>query len=422
MKENNLLFVTLLMLFSQVSVAQTNDKMPLEFFVGTWEQTLETTTFTRIPIVVCLTTQYAQDYTAMVNTTFKNAEVKAYYDSAIFGTKIDAASTKGMELRDKYQVREYPTWLFFSPDGKFLFKSAGAKSSEEFLYLGETAVRKNDELQQGGETPPPAFFTSFMEDKMQFQIGNRNPEFLYNYAYKLRDFHEPYQDVVDSYLNSDAFSATSTRDMQFILDFADDIYSEPFKRLLANKSFFTGIFKDKVDEKIKSTFRTATVNAGLSKKQTAFDQIMRMLTKANLTDNNEFGTELRLIFYGKTQNWMLFTQTVDAYIKTAPACDADLLHGASRQLAFGTDNKDLLQKAEVWMQKALETNIANYKYNETDGILLYKLNKKQKAIKELDAAIAKARKSGSNYMSTLKYKNLMVAETEIKEEDMGEND
>ncbi len=77
--------------------------------------------------------------------TFKDAATAAYYNSHFINYSIDMEKSEGVALAEKWNVNEYPTLLFFSPEGKLVKKQIGYINGKRLIDLGTkvlTAIEK----------------------------------------------------------------------------------------------------------------------------------------------------------------------------------------------------------------------------------------------------------------------------------------
>lgn len=78
----------------------------------------------------------------MDKVVFTNLEVKDFFNNHFVNAKYDAERGEGSIVAEKYQVSEYPTYLFLKDGSKLLIKQAGLLDSKSFLELGILAIQK----------------------------------------------------------------------------------------------------------------------------------------------------------------------------------------------------------------------------------------------------------------------------------------
>ncbi|MBK6890658.1 MAG: thioredoxin fold domain-containing protein [Sphingobacteriales bacterium] len=122
----------------------------------------------------------------MEKTAFKDKNVFDYCNSNFINFEINTRKGKGIEVNKLYNVQLHPTFLFFDNKGNELHKMVGVFSPEEFYRQAYNALLSNKNL------------TNY---KRLYNIGNRQPDFLFDYVYMLRNANELDSTVVNQYLD-----------------------------------------------------------------------------------------------------------------------------------------------------------------------------------------------------------------------------
>jgi len=114
----------------------------IQFFKGTWAEALEKSKAENKPIFVDVYTTWCGPCKWMSKYTFTDDEVAKFYNEKFICVKADAERGEGITLARKYKVRAYPTLLFVKNDGSTILKTEGARSSEQFIQLGNKVLGK----------------------------------------------------------------------------------------------------------------------------------------------------------------------------------------------------------------------------------------------------------------------------------------
>lgn len=409
-----LYFFSLYFLLSEPTFSQSfSEKRGIEFTELDWTQTKELAQSIKRPILMVVYKPYSTEYKTMNNTTFADVEVGAFYESNFVSNKLNVHTPEGMKFMSEYKLSQYPALLYFTPDGKMVQKDAGIKSADELISLGQSVLAK---VPNNRDNTIPSIYTNFLEKKLQYNNGSRSPRFLYDYAYDLKKLNETYVEVVDDFLNSSDFKTSqSIRDnMQFVFDFADELDTKAFDIMLRNKQQYIGVFgKDEVNAKILGAVRSKVILSAFDQNKKAFEDALQYITKAAIPNSEESIFTFKLLYYKETNNLLSYVQAVTNYCNTQIKPNPDILNTAARDLAVKTNNKEDLEKALQWASKTLDISNSHFEYNETIALIFYKLGKKSKAIKELDTAIEKARKSGGDYSNSLQLQEIIRADKAI---------
>lgn len=131
------------MLFIQASTpkATENAATGIAFFKGTWAEALAESAKTGKPIFADIYAVWCGPCKMMSNYVFTNEEVGAFYNENFVCVKVDAERGEGISIARRYAVQGYPTLLYVDKDGKVLLKTAGGRSSKDFIDLGDKVLK-----------------------------------------------------------------------------------------------------------------------------------------------------------------------------------------------------------------------------------------------------------------------------------------
>ncbi|MGB1241793.1 MAG: thioredoxin fold domain-containing protein [Chitinophagales bacterium] len=373
----------------------------LDFLVG-WEQACQMVDAMERPMFVYIYMDYKPECTQMSNQVFVDQRVKDFYKGEFVNLKINLHTKKGTYLKQKFQLRDFPALLYFDQKKKLITQDGGFKSVNEFVRIGKYALKSNDHISIAGVIPP--LYTNYIEKKMQYENGVRNIKFLYDLAYELRKFNEPFLPVVSEYIEMEGVeNLTKDRHLNFIYDFANEINSEPFDILLKQKQQYIDFLgEDVIDKRIKKTIRSAVIIAARYQNWEAFEQIKRTIERADISNQKNFEFLMLSVYHENNNNWTDFTKLIERYTLENPNIEASILNDLAWRYVVNIDDKSKIQKALSWSEKAIEKDSNEFKYRETYAALLYATGKKAKALKEAETAIIIARKFDLDYSTTLK--------------------
>ena len=132
---------------SHVIFAQTiekQDMMPvaekISFITGTWEQVAALAKKNGKYIFVDTYTAWCSPCRQLKNVTFKDREAAAFFNGNFINYTVDMEKGEGVELAEKWDVTEYPTLLFFTPEGKMVMKQIGYVNGKQLIEFGKQAL------------------------------------------------------------------------------------------------------------------------------------------------------------------------------------------------------------------------------------------------------------------------------------------
>jgi len=148
-----LLIIGFFYVFNNTSNAQdTNQDLHFQT-TNSWSQALNLAKKQRKMVFVDCYTTWCGPCKEMDETAFKDPGIKRFLDSAFISIRVQMDSTKhdsknirawygvSRKMRQEYQVNEFPSFLFFSADGKIVHRWSGLLSSHDFLTVARDATQ-----------------------------------------------------------------------------------------------------------------------------------------------------------------------------------------------------------------------------------------------------------------------------------------
>ncbi len=154
---------------------------------------------------------------------FPQKAVGDFFNQHFVNVKMDMESGEGVGLKEKYDVKAYPTLLFISPDGEVVHKLVGGMPAEELIE--EAKVALVPELRTGAL-------------KQKYDGGNREHDFLITYlrALKKQYDQEGMTLVARELVKGSSLEQYMTMELFYVIAAARFPYeSKEFKYLLENR-------------------------------------------------------------------------------------------------------------------------------------------------------------------------------------------
>jgi len=161
----------------------------IQFETGNWNQILEKAKQEKKLVYVDIYAEWCGPCKMMAKNIFPTKEAGDKYNELFVNYKIDAEKGEGIDLAKKYAVTAYPTNLYVDPTNeKVVYKAVGATDLGGFLQRADfTMAEFND----------PMTLAVYQE---QYKKGERSKTFLENYIEKATRSEEYVDDVLDIYL------------------------------------------------------------------------------------------------------------------------------------------------------------------------------------------------------------------------------
>lgn len=346
----------------------------------------------------------------MEQTVFKDQQVMDFLHANCIMMEINTQKGRGVEWNLPYRVTLHPTFLFFDSEGRELHKMVGVFPPEAFFIQAKHALLSDKNVANYHRL---------------YQSGFREPDFLWEYTYMLRDAHELDSVVVHDYLDllhEQDFKLE--KNLKYIYEFSIhhfNIYipynSVGGQFLLNSKElFYPYVDSQQVKTRIVWMLLSAINKAIEEKDEKIFWQIIDRLKEYDHGEPYYFKEmDGRVTGMITTQHLILhsYLHFYEAmgdksnYHKTLEWYLSSIWHDAEELNRFAWGVVEQTQKQEMaTIQTAIRCSIRSieldnrYSYNDTYAWLLYKAGMKKKAFKQAKKTMAIAKKNNEDFSET----------------------
>ncbi|MBE7173208.1 MAG: thioredoxin fold domain-containing protein [Williamsia sp.] len=339
---------------------------------------------------------------AMAANIFPMEEVGNFFNKNFINVKVQLDTTKadndevkswyadaGSIMKD-YKVNVFPTYLFFDPNGKLVHRAIGSSPADVFIAKGNDALN-----------PEKQYYT--LLDK--YKAGEKSPEFLRKMAVAALDMYdrENSSKIGKEYLatQKDLFTKEN-------LDFVDKFTSsskDPGFALIMNN--------DKKYDEVKGSGSASKKLVGIIANEDLYPAVFRKdsptpdwtaLDSKVAAKYPKYSKEVismgKVMYYQSKSDWPNFQTAVLAYMNDygANASSAQL---NSFAWAVFENCKDMtcVKEALDWSKRSFAAKDEPM-YIDTYANILYKMGKKEEAIKWEEKALALAN-NDKTYQETL---------------------
>ncbi|HLF13489.1 MAG TPA: thioredoxin family protein [Bacteroidota bacterium] len=318
----------------------------------------------------------------MDTTTFRDSAVVAFINEHFVPLSIDAEKGLGITVAMKYRVDAFPSYGYFTEDGRLVTKSIGYQPPEDYLKtLKEALARKEAGTHFEGVTS---------------DINLNFPEFFRLASGASGERKKPEPGVVDAYLESqtDLFGEVN---FSVICRFKTSDKVTDF--FLANRDKYVKLYgSDDVDMKISSvTYERLRAAIG-AKDKSLLEKTLELSDRYGTGDREENRSRLTMSYYGGVKEWPAYSAMVDNAIKSGKMSDAGV-NAAAWTLYEQCDDRAIIRMAAGWMSKTIVTSPV-YAYLDTYAALLYKDGQTKLAEEFAVKAIEKGKRDKEDVKST----------------------
>ncbi|MCB9231634.1 MAG: thioredoxin family protein [Bacteroidia bacterium] len=320
----------------------------------------------------------------MAKNVFTNEEVGDFYNKNFVNFKIDMEKGEGPELDQEWKVNAYPTYLYFNGKGELVHRTGSAKEAPDFIQDGKNAL--DPETQLGPRMK-------------RFADGDRDPEFLRNYALMLSSALMDTKDAAEAYLKTQKKSdLNSAENWAFIQRMVHKSESEEFKYVAANPEAFAKVADGRanVDDYIMGVLDSDIQRAARSKDEKKLDEVKKNFKKIMPSEAQMLSAKADYYFYS------LVPEKADQYanIYLNDYCkDWSELNTAAWNSFKKYEDETHLKQALKWADKSIGID-KNWYNTDTKANLLLKLGQPEEALKVAEESMKIGDEAGEDTHDT----------------------
>jgi thiol-disulfide isomerase/thioredoxin len=321
----------------------------------------------------------------MAKDVFTKNDVADLFNGTFYNVKYDMEKGEGPALKDKYDVKAYPTYLFINGDGEVVHKIVGSMSAQEFITESSKALKPES--------------TAFGLAK-KFNAGDHSEATAVAYLEALEKAYESDKmgSVAKTYFDGlPKASLLEARNWELAQKYLNNPSSQAFAYLYANKAELEKKYEaNKVNQYFDMTFLMSVYavkrnyeKKGDLKAPKEITAAIRKLQAAKPSKSSaSLLAQLDLIEFAGTKQWDKFTAKVDAILadNNFPRRNDLVITAANDVVTAAPAN--YYATAEKWANELQKT--ANDFSNIQITDLRKRILKKQGKTAEAEAMAAKA--------------------------------
>ncbi|WP_159638677.1 thioredoxin fold domain-containing protein [Sphingobacterium composti Ten et al. 2007 non Yoo et al. 2007] len=343
--------------------------------------------------VDCFTT-WCGPCTWMSENVFPQPEVGEFFNANYINLKLqfdetqkDSEDVKSWYAEAKrfaqdYEVKAYPTFLVFNPDGELVDKVIGGSQPDQFI------ARFKDAL-----IPEKQFITS----KKKFEADPQNLESakqIFKIAADIYDFelaNRAFNTILEKSSNEELLQEENLDGIVILAQEQPD--SKAFELIYNNQTAFREFFNNKFRADVNDFLAYVLTQKEMQSKMSNgenidYDALEKQLSaKYDKVNFSKSLTSMKLSNYLRNKDWKTFTSEYDKVVKSNANITAEELNEYAWQLFEECDDKEALKVALTWSKLAVEKNDTGY-IIDTYANLLYKLGDAKNAIVWQEKAVA----------------------------------
>ncbi len=375
-----ILFVALSLSFS-LSLLGQETGMHIEHD-ATWQQILDKAKKENKFIFLDAYASWCGPCKWMAKEVFPKPEVGAAINPYYISAKIDMEKGEGLELAKKYNVRNYPTYLFFNPNGELVHRGLGSMPAQDFITLCTNTL--NPEKQ-------------YITLQKKYVSGERDTAFLRNFVLNANDAQDSLlKPALSQFLSRVQYELTAAN-ADLIAYTTNSLHDTGFVIMQSNKDKFIELLgKDFIDNQIEElVWNEGRRVSNKGKDKEAFRKVMLQYLpeKADL-----LCAEFELSLLKRAADWKAYLPKAVEFADKFCQNDHERLNYIAGNIWENYKDKPTLEKALKFALRSVELN-SNFDNNDTVARLYQKLNNKADAKKYAENSLALAKKEGVDTFS-----------------------
>lgn len=353
----------------------------IQFQDLTWDAALAESRKSGKLIFVDAYATWCQPCKALEKYTFTDAGVGQLFNASFVNVRFDMEKYPGLELSEKYTVDLYPTLLFINGQGELVHRGCGALEVNDLINLGQTALNPDQTLKSLAD---------------RFDGGERSIELIDSYFEAMQGACQNVNGLIEDFFDGvKTDQLTEEVNWHVLREYNFDLYSREFQFLLANQEQFSkAVGEGEVQDKIFDTFMLTY--SEMSESEMALFAIKALKHLATQQDFERRQEVLDYLDFGLgelTEDWELYAKGAVGFLRPEIE-DQELIMDISWKFYLFVEDKTKLMTALNWTKQVLDSNEPQPSTIDTYASLLFKIGRKEDAVKFSEQALQLAQSWG----------------------------
>jgi len=336
------------------TTAYAQEKEGIDFRKGSFKEVLAESKKTGKLVFIDSYTSWCAPCKWMEKNVFINDTVAAFYNARFVNYKVDMEKGEGPELRKRYGVQVFPTYLFIDGKGELVHKATSRMEIPEFIEEGKKA------------TDPKRNFAAL---EKSFADGKMNKEGLLQYALVLRNINRQKGDSVSTLLIEKLTDKELETDLGWktIESFAWSEQDRLGKYFLSHKSNYEKKYGVEAVQKVQTRLTHSAMYGMIrSKDSVGFFNRLAGLKQITTPEVQKQAVMLEAEYYLTSLNANAFVALTDKAMEGILKQDEMGLGFLARRCQFAAEgNKPILEQAYKMAKRAVELNPEEYSSQST---------------------------------------------------------
>lgn len=283
----------------------------------------------------------------MANKVFPKKEMGDYFNPRYVCVKFDMEKGEGVDLKSRYDVKAYPTFLCLDSYGNVLHRVVGGDDNCKAFIARVDAVNTGNSL---------------IALTKRYENGERSSEFMMQYLTALNNAYDKAgaAKVADEILKCDPAEILNDSILfKVFIDHENNLYSDNMQYFLANRDEFTKRYTERtVNRKLNKVWSShpyslvSTVDGKKVFDKNGMERYKKELKKWNVENRDQYIAESEILVAQQMGEWKDFSKLCSKFIKKHNAPDMVLYNWAIAVDRRCKDNK-VRSTAAQWLDKRI---------------------------------------------------------------------
>jgi thioredoxin-related protein len=358
---------------------------------ATWQQVLDKAKKENKFILVDCYTTWCGPCKWMTKEVFPKAAVGAAINPNYISSAFDMEKGEGLELAKKFNIKNYPTYVFLNANGEIVHRGLGSMPAEDFIKLCNDALNPDKQ---------------YVTLRNKYISGNRDVDFLKNFSYVATDAQDSMANEVFAHYLNEQKDLLSKDNIDMIVALTRSVQDAGFPILQKNKDKFIAsigekVYKTSIEELVWNEAKKA------GKKGTNPEGFRKVIQQYLPEKTDLLCAEYELSVLKRNNEWKKYVPKAEKFALQFCLNDEERLNDIANNILENFKDKTTLQKALKISLLAVKAE-SNFITNATTAEIYTKLGNKKMAKPYAEKAVEQAKIAGedvTDYEKILKATN-----------------
>lgn len=301
----------------------------------------------------------------MARDVFTQKFVGNYFNPKFVSMKIDMEKGEGVQLKDKFEVKAFPTFIILNGDGEIVSRLVGGGKAEEFVKRVENSLSEK----------------GLLSLQKKYEAGERSTEFLNDYINALAEAYlsaecakvademltgkeaDMLQDEVMFTTFVKYIDSPETTAFQYVLDHKNDFIQKYGEKQVNMKL-------DRVWSSYPKTLIKKDANGNVTFDEAKMKEYVAIMEKNDVKNADEIVAHAYIQVAEAMKDWKQFVELCSDFQKKFDTSDMYIYNWA-RLVEMNSQDAELRNVAASWIEqrmKKLEENAETQKTNSDGSI------------------------------------------------------